>query len=272
MYCSLRVYIDKVNRSVNAQNILDIFEVFEIVLCKSYDYISYILFDPDRDRTLIDEKYSYDSIGKNRFLNTDILPVFVGKSGDMSSPFIGAYCASKSTQLYSKIRVQIQFPDHTQPFVIRVDYEQKEEEKLTLEKYAYLMKRISSIGFHVNNSFYHVYAKKGEVFTLDGGQCGSLLTYYERNNLKNSVMHRKAGCINRFMDIYCVNSICTEWLDVKTRQQIEDIVGSENTVFDAEIFSFSTGSLQNLTSRYRVRDQRVIRKLRHLLLESNNKR
>ena len=246
--------------------------MLENMLCKTYNHVSYLLFDPDNDRTLIDEKYSYDVVGKREFLNKDILPVVVGKSGDMSSPFIEASCESKPMQLYSKIRVQIRFPAYTQPFVICVDYEQKEEEKLTLEKYASLMKKLSAIGFHVNNSFYHVYAKKNEAFTLDGGQSGSLLNHYERKNLKNSVMHRKAGCINRFMDIYCANSICTELLDEKTRQQIEDIVGSENTVYDTEVFSFSIGNMQNLTSAYRVRDQRVIKKLRWLLLGSNKNR
>jgi hypothetical protein len=172
--------------------------------------------------------------------------------------------------LYSKIRVQIRFPAYAQPFVICVDYEQKEEEKLTLEKYADLLKKISLKGFHVNNSFYHVYANKREAFTLDGGQIGSLSSHYERRNLKNSLLHRKAGCINRFMDIYCANSIRSDLLDKKTRQQIESIVGCENTVCDTEVFSFSTSNMKNLTSTYRLRDRSVIKQLRELLMEKQS--
>ena len=110
MYCSLRVYVDKTSYSISTQNILNLFELFSNTFGWSYDYITYMLFDPEKEGMLIDEKYSYDSVGKNVFLNANIVPLFTGQHGDLSAPLITASCIEESSQLYSKHRVQIQFP------------------------------------------------------------------------------------------------------------------------------------------------------------------
>ena len=54
MYCSLRIYADKIADSISAQNILSLFDLFGSIFGWSYDYISYMLFDPDADYMLIE--------------------------------------------------------------------------------------------------------------------------------------------------------------------------------------------------------------------------
>lgn len=44
MYCSLRIYADKIADSISAQNILSLFDLFGSIFGWSYDYISYMLF------------------------------------------------------------------------------------------------------------------------------------------------------------------------------------------------------------------------------------
>ena len=58
MYCSLRIYADKIADSISAQNILSLFDLFGSIFGWSYDYISYMLFDPDADYMLIDKSYT----------------------------------------------------------------------------------------------------------------------------------------------------------------------------------------------------------------------
>ena len=81
MYCSFRFYVDKRTDFISGQNLIGVFDLFASVLGWSYDYISYMLFDPDSDRMLIDDNYSYDFDGKKKFLNTYIPESIIGKYG-----------------------------------------------------------------------------------------------------------------------------------------------------------------------------------------------
>ena len=117
MYCSLRIYADKIADSISAQNILSLFDLFGSIFGWSYDYISYMLFDPDADYMLIDKSYTYDSRGKKDFSDTNINAVFVGKYGESSAPIITASCTENAVQLYSKHRIQIQYPISSEPYI-----------------------------------------------------------------------------------------------------------------------------------------------------------
>lgn len=265
MYCSLRVYVDKTSDLVSTKNILYLFQLFANTLGLSYDYISYTLFDPENDCMLIDEKYSYNLVGKKVFANANILPVVIGRYGDLSAPFITATCIGKSAQLYSAQRVQIQFPVSSEPFVIRVDYAQKATQKLTLETYNFLIQSLADIGFCVNNGFYHVYRNKNEAVTLDGGQIGSVIGCCGHVNLKNFLIHHKKGCCNRLMGIYCANSIRIDSLRRDSLEAIVNIVGSSNVILEDNICSFALGNMQKITPSYRIRYAIMLNKLQKIL-------
>lgn len=271
MYCSLRVYVDKISDSVSTQNILNLFELFSNTFGWSYDYITYMLFDPEKEGTLIDKKYSYDSVGKNGFLNANIVPLVTGQHGDLSAPFITAACIEEPPQLYSGHRVQIQFPISSELFVIRVDYEQKDTQKLTLETYNFLIQSLAEVGFCVNNGFYHVYRNKNEAVTLDGGQIGSLISYCGYANLSNYLIHRQKDFRNRLMCIYCANSICTDSLGKDMLESIVNIVGSSNVILENNICSFSLGNMQKSTPSYRIRYAVILIKLQRLFKTVTNR-
>lgn len=265
MYGSIRIFVDKTPEWIGAQNILGVFELFADALGKTYDFISYTLFDPDKDCALIDEKFLYDPAGKKRFLDTSIIPVAFGEKGDLSAPFLSATCEGKANQIYAEISVQVQFPVYSAPFTIRVDYEQKGIGALSLEKYARLIQGLCALGFPVNNAFYHVYSRKNEAATLDGGQIGPLISLREHENLRNSVMHRKESCLNRIMGIYCANSIRLDSLSEEVQKEITAIVGSGNVMIADDIFSFALGNMETLTPTHRIRCWVVRKKLQKLL-------
>jgi len=265
MYCSLRIYVDKITDSISAQNILSLFDLFDSVFEWSHDYISYMLFDPDNDRMLIDKNYSYDSRGKKDLSDINIPAVIVGKYGDLSAPIITASCVENAMQLYSKQRVQIQYPISSEPYIIRVDYSQKGTKMLTLESYNYIIQSLCACGFSVNNGIYHVYRNKNEATTLDGGQIGSFLGFNGRVNLKNYLKHRKDGCRDRTSGIYYANSVRTDSISKHTLEAIKDVVGSSNVILENNIFSFSLGDMINATPNYRIRRAIILKKLQNIL-------
>lgn len=265
MYCSLRIYVDKITDSVSAQNILSLFDLFDSVFEWSHDYISYMLFDPDNDRMLIDKNYSYDFRGKKDFSDIKIPAVIVGKYGDVSAPIITASCTESAMQLYSKQRVQIQYPISSGPYIIRVDYSQKGTHMLTLESYNYIIQSLCACGFSVNNGIYHVYRNKNEATTLDGGQIGSFLGFYGRVNIKNYLKHRKGGCRGRTMGVYYVNSVRTDSISEQTLEAIKDVVGSSNIIQEDNVFSFSLGPMINAAPNYWIRRAITINKLQNIL-------
>lgn len=265
MYCSLRIYADKITNSISTQNILSLFDLFDGIFDWSHDYISYMLFDPDDDHMLIDKNYSYDSRGKKDFSDANIPEVIIGKYGDLSAPIITASCTEKAMQLYSKQRVQIQYPISSEPYIIRVDYSQKGKQMLTLESYNYIIQSLYACGFSVNNGIYHVYRNKNEATTLDGGQIGSFLGFYGRDNIKKYLKHRNCGCRDRTMGIYYANSVCTNSISKQTLEAIKDVVGSNNFILDNNICSFSLGNMINATPNYRIRRAIIINKLQNIL-------
>ncbi len=263
MYCSFRIYIDKAPNPICPQNISDIFSLFENAFGKRFDFISMLLFDPESDGLLVDKKFSCDDIGKSEFLNTDISPVMVGKSGEMSAPFIRAACNGSPAQLYTDAQVEIQFPVYAMPFTVRADGKQGKD--FSFQTYTRLIQTLNASGFSVNNAFCHRYSRKNEAVTLDGGQLGSFVGCRGRRNLKNSVQHRKKGCLNRLMGIYCANSIRADLLSEETQKQITALVGSDCTQNAGNVFSFTLGTDEALTPLKRIRRRRVQKKLEALL-------
>lgn len=270
VYCSLRIYVDKISDSVSTQNILNLFELFSDTFGWSYDYITYMLFDPQKEGALIDKKYLYNSIEINDFLNTNIVPLFPEQHEDLPAPFITATRIEKPTQLYSEHRVEIQFPISSETFVIRVDYEHKDTKKLTLELYNFIIQSLAEIGFCVNNGFYHVYRNKNEAVTLDGGQIGTWISYGGYVNLRNNLIHRQKNCRDRLMGIYCINSIRTDSLGEDTIESIVKIVGNSNVILENNICSFSLGNMQRSTPSYRFRYAVILFKLQRLFKAENS--
>jgi hypothetical protein len=204
-------------------------------------------------------------VEKKDFSDINIPAVIVGKYGDLSAPIITASCVENAMQLYSKHRVQIQYPISSEPYIIRVDYSQKGTQMLTLESYNYIIKSLCACGFCVNNGIYHVYRNKNEATTLDGGQIGSFLGLYGRVNLKNYLKHRKEGCRDRTMGIYYANSVRTDSISKQILKTIEDVVGSSNVILENNIFSFSIGNMMNASPNYRIRQAIILNKLQNLL-------
>lgn len=265
MYGSFRFYIDKYPKTITAKMILDIFELFSVELGMQYKHIRYLLFEADNDKMRVNKKYSFNSDGKNEFLAESIIPLLIGKHGDLSAPFISAEDDCAPNELYKKSHVEIQFALYDMPLIICVDQEQSVIQRPSLNNYSIIIQSLETRGFHVNNSFYHVYSQKNSVACFDCEQFGMLKSLYEHTLIKKSVQHSVHRRKNHIMDIFCSNSCSSELISENDIHIICDIVGMQNVIMINGIILFALSDLTEITPLYRIKYCKKIQKMRRLL-------
>lgn len=268
MYCSLRYYVDTIPTDNLPEQVLHVFELFSSELEISYDHISYLLFNPDADEVLVNQVFSFDDSGKKEFAQLGIIQSVGENDRIISAPFIEACSNCRKEELYSKSRVQIQFPDYSNIMVIRVDYEQRYAKKLCFSKYKNIVIGLCNLGFNVNNSFYHVYSRKNNAVTLDGGQIGSYIGLDGWQNKKDWLLHQKNHYMNHLMGVHCANSFPSSLITSQIKDAISKIVGGNNIdVVNGTVF-FSLPNLASVTSAYRILSKLTIEKLTNLLVSA----
>ena len=266
MYCSLRFYVDEISETVDSRLILQIFEVFSQMLQKKYDYIEHCILSSEND-TITSHKFLYDINGHNSFADYIITPMQIDNHGEIVAQTVSATCEHAWNLLYSNIYVSIRFPLDRNPMIIAVDY-QNHSKAMTFEQYASLISILQQLGFHINNSFYHIYNRMNTVTTLDRGQLGSFVSLADRKNIKNSVVHHMKNCIDHIMDIFCANSIPSRMLSNDTKQSIVQLLGN-NAKEIGDSYVFALPDVENLKTTYRIRHYTLIKKLQNLF-KSNN--
>lgn len=259
MYGSFRFYFDDIPELIQGQHILDIFALFSKELGREYDHFSYMLWSPDENNILIDKSFPNTATGKAKFLNEQIIPIVTGQNGDMTAPVISALCKCNEMQLYSGLRVQIQFPVYSMPLTICVDLEQRATNKVSFENYIHLICGLQSLGFGVNNGFYHVYSLKNEAETLNGGQIGPFLSHCGHKNLKQSIQHKGKGCLNHVMGVYFMNTIRSDLLRDGTRNRLAAI--TDNIIISGNVLSFALSGSENVSPIYWIKHRQIIKML-----------
>jgi len=274
MYYSFRFYIGKVDFLTDTNVIIQMFDLFAEKLGLAYDYIEYSARNPDGDNYIADAQFRYDPKGKANFAGFKLVPVYMGKTGDSTSPTITATCRCEDSELYSRCIVRCFFPlhDYNVPMIIRVDCQRKREEKITFQQYQELLSGLNELGYHVDNSFCHLYRRKNECATLDGGNVGLFCiftTWKERKNIRNCINHRMKGYLGHITDVFCANSIRRDYLDDSLIEKISSIVGAGNvaTVGDSVVFSLS--QMKKMSVDYQLRYHRRIGELREVIRHCN---
>ena len=270
MYCSLRFYIDTINTSICANSVLQVFDLFASCLGLCYNNITHILFSPDTDRMLINKCYLYDDAGKKEFVKSEIIPYIESNDGTVSVPFFEASCNSNGMSLYSKCRVQLQFPDKSHLMIIRVDYSHKYAKPMSMAKYKKIISCLCNLGFHINNSFFDVYALKNQAATLDGGMIGSFVGTRGNRNIDKWLEHQKHCLRDNLMDIFCANSIPKVIVSHEVVEAITSIVGQDNIVVDSDMIIFCLPNISNITPLYRVFSKRIISRLNRCFSNNNH--
>lgn len=266
MYGSIRIYLDDFPKQNIQQSILSFFEFVSSELNISYNYIEYLLFNPDYDDKAFHKIYKYDENGKTKFLNTEFLTKLIGLDGEESSPFISAKCHCEENELISKGRVEIQFPCGIMPLTIRIDFKIDSQSFMSNEKYRDLLFFLQLRGFKINNAYYNVFSVMKEVGVLDGLAPGGVLGVVNHKYIKASVEHRKNGCRNSLMSVFCANTVSLDLLTTETVRKIENVVEKKNTFVVDNLFSFVVGDLKTVAPLYKVKYVRKIKELEKLLM------
>ena len=127
--------------------------------------------------------------------------------------------------------------------------------------------KLSYLDIKINNSFVHVYARKGEANVVDGGYCSSWTSIQDRIIIKNASDHRMHNCSNHIMDIFCANSILIACLGQQTIDDLIKILGSKNITTIQDSLVFNLPDIENNSVLYRLRYCRIIHLLRKMLIK-----
>lgn len=264
MYCSFRFFLDSYPTLLESYPLLELFEVFASELGVSYDFISYILLDPDNDVVCINKSYSYDLEGKAVFLSSDVIPQLVGCDGCATAPFFEATFCQSSHKTSRMNCVRVEFPANFMPMIIKVDFDCSYIGPIDKWKFIRIVERLHCLGYHVNNAYFHVYSRANEAETLDGGQIG-VIGSSGRKNIRNSLTHRQNGCLNHVMDVFCANAIGSSVFSDETWKHIYDIVGQENFWKIDDIVVFFLTKNAELWKSYGILERTMARKLTRVL-------
>ena len=263
MYCYLSFFMDKSPKKTNSRLVLDIFEMFESELGKTYDYINHVLFNPDGNGYVINRKYHYNQKGKEKFLNSEIVPLITGKYGDTDAPFVTATCKNKFDQYFSDFKVSFFFPEYNMPMQIEVIYKEKNTKKMSFSKYTKIISYFHKIGFHVNNSMWHVYNQRNEATSfMRMSTLMNTINPFRRRNAKSIRKHMENRRLNNIVDVFCANSIVLSAIDEEKKNRIIDIVGNNNVLEIDDVLVFALPNSEKIRPIYRIKYMIMISKLR----------
>ena len=268
MFHSLRFFIDRTPTIISGDNLLFLFSLFADEFNLHYNFITHKVLDIETGNSyIIENNYSWDEKGKKAFAFTPIKALFTNSFAEMSAPIITAYDAHSEKVLFNKCRVSCFYPEYSIPMKISIDFQSEEAIHFSIRQYYLLIKEISSYGFHINNSFYHICANINECISLDGGSFGGPRNKQERQNIKNYTTHALHGCLNHFMGVYCMNSIACP-LEKMKKTRIAEVVGESNYIDNGEVIAFSLPYTGYFTSDYRSVRKKEIDILDNILMNN----
>lgn len=267
MYGSYRFYIDKWPNEINANFVLNIIDMLSAELNAPFDQLVHTLYSNDQDKPIVYNEYTNDTKGRLAFSNFEFVALFTGKDGKVTAPSIEATCNDNKDSIYSLARIAVQLPFDVLPMMISVDFDCNYAcNHGKLNNLKRLISKLEDFGCRVNNSFYHVYYRKNTATTLDGGQIGSIISIEDRQNIKQSIVHRKNNCVNCVMDVFGLNSILCSDISDRAKEEIVGFVGTGFVDVVAENFVFSVPSFGEITPNYRFKYYKIISRLRKMLM------
>lgn len=269
MYGSYRFYIDKWPTELKAITVLKLVDMFATKLGTTYNKLIHTLYSPDQDTPIVHREFANDILGRNNFISSDFIPLFIGKYGEVSAPFVIATFECKPNSIYEHICIKVQLPYDSLPMIVSVDFDFNYTlNNLDINSIQMFLTHLYDMGYRVNNSFYHVYFKKNTATILDRGQIGSIITLKEKQILKYSVEHGNKNYLNNILDVFVSNSILSNVISDKARIEITKIVGENFVGMVAENFVFSIPSLKKITPHYDCKHFYTINKLRRIIREN----
>ena len=262
MYGSLRLFIEKTPDAVGAETIVSLMDVLSAELGIPYDFIQYTLPDPDSNRDLVDQVFPVNEAGRERFRKEEIIPLYTGCHGDLSTPIFSASCDQESCSLYKNIRIRVIFPHDCFPFEISADFDLKQRKKpFDFSSYQGILSKVETMGFEINNSFCSIYGRKNLAATFDGGQIGSFPGLSGRRNIESAVLHRKHLCMNRLQSVYHFNSLKRSSISPDVMKEIHNVVEDSNLMEDKDSFFFALSTSSRL--KYHIQKYRAVRILKN---------
>ena len=266
MFYSFRFFIDRTPALKDIHCYLELLELLNRKLQLRFDSILYCILDPDSNERFIEKHlFPWNSEGKNQFSKISVNPIYTGRSGEMVAPIIIARDSCSYSQLFVNCRFFCRYPVYDLPMIIGIDFLNNNVGIIGINQFSEFFCSLSDLGFHINNSFVHLYSRIQEAVTLDGGRISTLVTTQEKKNIRNYINHRQNKCLNHIMDIYCINTLVESCIDKPTFNNLIKIVGVNNVMLVKDSVIFALPQLEQINLKYQQKNSAIILSLRSVL-------
>ena len=279
MYCIIKYYLEKDFPNVTAELLLSMFDFFSVECGISYRFIHYDMYDAIEDRSAINRYFQNNENGRKRFLRTKIVQS-LEKEKRVISPYISA-CSDKDEFAFLGLNrlkpwcyMAIRLPDGHWPGHFEIFYRITDphmKNALTIDRYDLLFVKMEEWGFHINNSFMHVYHRGN--FRFNMSEMYTELTWLSlegRDYIRKAEYHRLKGYRDHLFDIFFCNSLPLRLLSSEMIEDIKNIVGQEQVRIVNDSLLFSLTGKRKPFVHYRLYYEPVIRKLMHVLQDYLN--
>lgn len=230
-YYSIRVYIDEHPLFINCEDLLEMADdISELLGCK-YDYLGYVLLDPDYDYKDLGIMMKNTKKNREKFLNLSIPTIFSSKRDNISSaPFVSFEVKGKDNIELPIYEIQLIYPtNNTQYLCVQIDV--KEDlllKELTLTDFNKVQEIVSSKGYTISSSFLDYYTGGSRRMNLDGGECG--ITTVNGWRIIDHAIRFRQDWKDKIMDVFYMNSFNKSLLTEDALANVIKIVGNENVI------------------------------------------
>lgn len=269
-YYSIRMYVEEYPLIINCRDLLEIADKISSLLGCKYDYLGYVLLDPDYDYKDIGIMMKNTKKNRKEFLDLSIPTIFLGKKDAISSaPFVTFEIKPKDNIELPIYEIQLMYPiKNSQCLCVQINIKENLiARELTLTDFNEVQDIVSSKGYVINSSFLDYHTGNLRRMVLDGGECG-ITTVNEWRIIDHSIKFDQEWK-NRIMDVFYMNAFNKKIVSSEALEKIIKIVGDENIIDNEQKIIFKLPQSKSSYLFNRIISAKSRRAIKRILEKEN---
>ena len=230
-YYSIKMYVEQYPLAINCQDLLGMAEEISELFGVEYDYLGYVLLDPDCDYKDLGVMMKNSKKNRDKFIHLFIPTIYFGKKyGESAAPFVAFETKTKDNIELPYYALQLIYPTNNSLYLcVQIDIKENLLLKeLTLADFKKVQDIVSSRSYVINSAFVYYYSGNSHRVVLDGGECG-IITVNDWRIIEHVIRFRQEWK-NRIVDVFYMNSFNKGIISSEAIDKIVEIVGNENII------------------------------------------
>ncbi|MGN1371990.1 MAG: hypothetical protein ACI4XM_06945 [Candidatus Coprovivens sp.] len=250
-YYIIKIFVEDYNRNIDQKKITEqiVDEICKILNC-NYDRIGYMLLHPDYDFKDIGKMFT----NKKEFYNVNIESKMRGKKhpNEFGAPSLIYEQKPQNNSEYSDFEIEINYPINQEYLSWEIVVQEKllKNKCIELTDYKKILDLITKNGFLINTSIMHYYSGSSNRYLINGYD--HIFSTFEEKKVSDQSINHLFEWKNKIIDIFLYNAFKKECLTEKKISELEELIGSNNIIFDDDyiIYTYNTSKSKYLMERY----------------------